>query len=193
MTLVVALVAGAAAFVQGRRATSARDRAEVSRIAAVSRSLTERQPDVGLLLAAEAYRRHDDADTRSTLLTALETHPLLAGLLYGNDSGLEATRLHARRRAAGDADVRRHGTILWDTATRALVDVLRHEDDILLDAAISPDGRWLAVPAVVETDDGVVGSPPGLGPVDPHARPGGARARLAGSPRPSSAPTAGGW
>ena len=60
-------------------------------IAAVSRSLTERQPDVGLLLAAEAYRRHDDADTRSTLLTALQTHPLLTGLLYGDDSGLEAT------------------------------------------------------------------------------------------------------
>ena len=37
------------------------------------------------------------------------------------------------------------------------MDVLRHEDDIILGAAISPDGRWLAVPAVVETDEGVVG------------------------------------
>lgn len=155
VTLVVALIAGATAFIQGRRATSARDRAEVSRIAAVSRSLTERQPDVGLLLAAEAYRRHDDPDTRSTLLAALQTHPLLTGLLYGTESGLQAAVFTPD--GALLATPTSDGTRLWDTSTRALVGVLRHEDDIILGAAISPDGRWLAVPAVAETDEGVVG------------------------------------
>ncbi len=157
VALVVALVAGAAAFVQAHRADTSRARAEVARIAAVSRSLTERQPDVGLLLAAEAYRRHDDDETRSTLLTALETHPLLEGLLYGNDSGLEAavfspdaTRLYT---PTSDGT----GTIVWDTATREQVAVLDHEDDITLGAAVSPDGRWLAVPAVVELEDDVQG------------------------------------
>ncbi len=157
VALVVALVAGAAAVVQAHQADTSRARAEVARIAAVSRSLTERQPDVGLLLAAEAYRRHDDEETRSTLLTALETHPLLAGLLYGNDSGLEAavfspdaTRLYT---PTSDGT----GTIVWDTATREQVAVLDHEDDITLGAAVSPDGRWLAVPAVVELEDDIQG------------------------------------
>ena len=157
VALVVALLAGGAAVVQARRADTSRARAEVARIAAVSRSLVERQPDVGLLLAAEAYRRHDDDETRSTLLTALETHPLLEGLLYGNDSGLEAavfspdaTRLYT---PTSDGT----GTIVWDTATREQVAVLDHEDDILLGAAVSPDGRWLAVPAVVELEDEIQG------------------------------------
>lgn len=157
VALVIALLAGAAAFVQAHRADTSRARAEVARIAAVSRSLTQRQPDVGLLLAAEAYRRHDDEETRSTLLTALETHPLLEGLLYGNDSGLEAavfspdaTRLYT---PTSDGT----GTIVWDTATREQVAVLDHEDDITLGAAVSPDGRWLAVPAVVELEDDIQG------------------------------------
>ena len=72
------------------RPPTPRDHADVARLAAVSRSLVERQPDVGLLLAAEAYRREDSADTRSTLLAAVEAHPLLEGLLYGTESGLEA-------------------------------------------------------------------------------------------------------
>ena len=37
------------------------------------------------------------------------------------------------------------------------MDTLRNEDDIVLGAAISPDGRWLVVPAVVEAEDGVSG------------------------------------
>ena len=153
--LLLALIAGSVALIQGREATASRDRAEVSRIAALSRSLTERQPDVGLLLAAEAYRRHDDADTRSTLLTALQTHPLLAGLLYGEDSGLEAAVFTPD--GALLATPTSDGTRLWDTSTRELVDTLRNEDDTLLGAAISPDGRWLAVPAVVKSDGTVTG------------------------------------
>jgi WD40 repeat protein/class 3 adenylate cyclase len=157
VALVVALVAAGAAFVQGRRATSERDRAEVSRIAAVSRSLTERQPAVGLLLAAEAYRRRDDSDTRSTLLAALETHPLLAGLLYGEESGFEATVFTPDGELLATPTSDGAGTILWDTESRTRVDVLRDGDDILLDAAVSPDGRWLAVPAVSETPAGPFG------------------------------------
>ena len=155
LTLVVALVAGGTAVVQGQRAATSRDRAEVSRVAAVSRSLTERQPDVGLLLAAEAYQRQDDADTRSTLLSGLQTHPLLTGLLYGDQSGLEAAVFtpDGRLLATPTSD----GTRLWDTTSRELVDTLHNGHDIVLGAAISPDGRWLAAPAVVEADGGVSG------------------------------------
>ena len=130
----------------------------------MSRSLTERQPDVGLLLAVEAYRRHDDADTRSTLLAALQTHPLLSGLLYGSsESGLEAAVFSPD--GALLATPTSDGTRLWDTSTRELVDVLRHEDDIILGAAISPDGRWLAVPGGGGVRCRGRGAPPDLGSV----------------------------
>src|SRR5205823_12814631 len=155
VVLVIALVAAATAFIQRSRASSARERADVSRVAAVSRSLVERQPDVGLLLAAEAFRREDNADTRSTLLSGLETHPLLAGLLYGVESGLDAVAFTPDGRLLATATSDGTGTILWDTATRRRTAVLRYQHDIVLDAAISPDGRWLALPAVWEEADAV--------------------------------------
>ncbi len=154
VALVLALIAVAAAVMQGRDADTARDRAEVSRIAAVSRSLTERQPDVGLLLAAEAYRRHDDRETRSTLLTTLETHPLLAGLLHGNQSGLEATVFSPDGERLYTPTSDGTGTIVWDAATNQQIDVLAHEEDIALDADVSPDGRWLVVAGVAESEAG---------------------------------------
>ena len=147
VALVVALVGATVAVNQGRRAAASRDRAEVARLAAVSRSLVERQPDLGLLLSVEAHRREDSLDTRGTLLAALEAHPLLEGLVYGTESGLEAAAFtpDGRLLATPTSD---SGTLLWDTATRRRLGALHHGEDIVLDAAISPDGRTLAAAAV---------------------------------------------
>jgi WD40 repeat protein/class 3 adenylate cyclase len=153
--LVIALIGGAAAAVQSRRATSARDRADVARLAAVSRSLVERQPDVGLLLAAEAYRRQPGAEARDALLAGLETHPLLEGLLYGVDSGLEAVVFTPDGKLVATPTSDGSGTLLWDAETRRQIGALRHGRDLAFGVAISPDGRWLVVPAVAETDEGV--------------------------------------
>ena len=112
------MIGGAVAVVRGRQAADSRDRADVARLAAVSRSLIERQPDVGLLLAVEAHRREDSAETRSTLLSALEAHPLLEGLIYGTDSGLEAAAFTPDGRTLATPTSDGSGTILWDTATR---------------------------------------------------------------------------
>ena len=65
--------------------------------------------------------------------------------------------VHARRRAPGDADVRRHGDAPVGDRDARQVDVLRNKNEILLGVAVSPDGRWLVVPAVVETTAGVSG------------------------------------
>ncbi|MET0825824.1 MAG: WD40 repeat domain-containing protein, partial [Acidimicrobiales bacterium] len=92
--------------------------------------------------------------TRGTLLTALETHPLLTGLLYGNESGLEATVFSPDGELLFTPTSDGTGTIVWDAATRTQIDVLAHEDDLDLDAAVSPDGRWLVIPAVAEDADG---------------------------------------
>ena len=147
----VAAVAGASfAIVQGRRAADERDRAEVARLAALSRATVERQPDIGLLLAAEAYQREDNAASRSSLLEAVATHPLLSGLLYGVDSGLEAAVFSPDGRLLATPTSDGSGTLLWDTATRRRLAALRNGDDIVLGAAISPDGRRLVVPAISE-------------------------------------------
>jgi WD40 repeat protein/tRNA A-37 threonylcarbamoyl transferase component Bud32 len=148
LALVAALVAGGLAIRRQHEASRSRDLADIARVAAVSRGLVDRQPDVGLLLAAAAFDLADTADTRGTLLQAVETHPMLEGLIYGAESGLEAAVFSPDGTVLATPTSDGTGTILWDTATRQRVDVLRHEDDISLGAAISPDGRWLAVPAI---------------------------------------------
>ena len=42
------------------------------------------------------------------------------------------------------------GSIVWSTTSRRRLAVLDHGNGILLGAAISPSGRWLAVPAIYE-------------------------------------------
>ncbi|HET9543320.1 MAG TPA: WD40 repeat domain-containing protein, partial [Acidimicrobiales bacterium] len=154
VALVVAVVAALVAYGQRREAADARDRADVARVAAVSRSLMDSQPDVGLLLAATAYDLEDTADTRSTLLSALEAHPLLEGLIYGNDSGLESATFSPDGQVLATATSDGTGTLLWDTETHDQLAALAHEGDLSLDTAISPDGRTLAVPAIHYREDG---------------------------------------
>src|SRR5437763_643633 len=45
------------------------------------------------------------------------------------------------------------GILLWDTATRRRAGTLRNEHDMLLDAAVSPDGQWLAAAAYWQQGD----------------------------------------
>jgi WD40 repeat protein/class 3 adenylate cyclase/tRNA A-37 threonylcarbamoyl transferase component Bud32 len=150
LVLVVAIVAGSVAFVQRRRAAEARDRADVERVAAVARTVVERQPDLGLLLAVGAYRLDPRAETRSTLLTALTANPLLLGVLHGRESGLEAAAFSPDGTTLATPTSDGTGTILWDTGSRAVIATLRREDGLVnLGAAFSPDGRWLAVPVAL--------------------------------------------
>ena len=156
IALVVAIVAGALALVSRERAADERDRADVSRIAAESRSVIERSPDLGLLLAVEAYRLRDDADTRSTVLAAVEAHPQLLGLLEGTASGLEAAIFSPDGKLLATPTSDGSGTLLWDVATHERIAVLRHGKNVILGGAISPDGRWLVLPAIREEGDDVI-------------------------------------
>ena len=148
VALVLAMIGGGIAVVRGRQAGQSRDHADVARLAAVSRSVIERQPDVGLLLAVEAQRRENSGETRSALLSALEAHPLLEGLIYGTDSGLGAAAFTPDGRTLATPTSDGTGTILWDTGTHRRVATLRHGKALVLDVGISPDGRTLVAPAV---------------------------------------------
>jgi WD40 repeat protein len=89
--LVAALIGGALAVVNARRADEQRHKAanaaslaeqrqrdaETARLVAESERALDSHLDLGLLLAAESYRRADTTDTRGALLTAL-THNMSA-------------------------------------------------------------------------------------------------------------------
>ena len=85
-----------------------------------------RQPDVGTLLAAEAYRRRATDDTKSTLLSALQAHPLLDGLLYGANSRLEAVVFTPDGKQLVTPTSDGTGTLIWDTRTRRRIAQLKH-------------------------------------------------------------------
>jgi WD40 repeat protein/class 3 adenylate cyclase len=156
VALVVALIAGSVAFVQQRHAATARDHADVARVAAVSRSVIDRQADVGLLLAAAAYRLEANDDTRSTLLSALTTHPLLLGLLHGSQSGLNEAVISRDGRTIATPTA--GGTILWDARSHRRLASLGYERDLALGADFSPDGRFLAVGVTSGTTEADVGA-----------------------------------
>ena len=150
LALVVALGAGAFALIKQQDAADSRDRADIARVAAVSRSVVERQPDLGLLLAVAAFELEDTEDTRAALLGGLQTNPLLFGLLHGVDSGLEAAVFSPDGSELVTPTSDGTGTIVWSTSSRRRLAVLDRGNGILLGAAISPSGRWLAVPAIYE-------------------------------------------
>ncbi len=155
VALVVALVAGGLALVSRSRTADARDRADVSRVSAVSRSVIERSPALGTLLAVEARRLRDNEETRGALLAAIEAHPQLLGLLHGTDSGLEAAIFSPDGKLLATPTSDGTGVLLWDAGSHSRVAVLRQGRNIILGGAISPDGRWLVVPVIRETEDGV--------------------------------------
>ena len=150
VALVAALGAGAFALVKQQDAADSRDRADIARVAAVSRSVVERQPDLGLLLAVAAFELDDTEETRGALLEGLQTNPLLFGLLHGVDSGLEAAVFSPDGSKLVTPTTDGTGSIVWSTTSRRRLAVLDHGNGILQGAAISPSGRWLAVPAIYE-------------------------------------------
>ena len=150
VALVAALLAGAFALIKQQDAADSRDRADTARVAAVSRSVVERQPDLGLLLAVAAFELDNTEETRGALLEGLQTNPLLFGLLHGVDSGLEAAVFSPDGSKLVTPTTDGTGSIVWSTTSRRRLAVLDRGNGILQDAAISPNGRWLAVPAIYE-------------------------------------------
>jgi WD40 repeat protein/class 3 adenylate cyclase len=150
VALVAALLAGGFALIKQQDAADSRDRADIARVAAVSRSLVERQPDLGLLLAVAAFELDNTEETRGALLEGLQANPLLFGLLHGVDSGLESAVFSPDGRKLVTPTADGTGSIVWSTTSRRRLAVLDRGNGILQDAAISPSGRWLAVPAIYE-------------------------------------------
>ena len=142
--LVAALIAGSLALVQRGRARHSATVAQAGRLAAQSREVVAKHPDLALLLSLEAGRLDDSVDARSTLLGALEHGSRIRAWLRGFDTPVEATAFSPDGKLL--ASVTLDGTTLWDTATwRPVGPPLRSSQGGWQGVDFSPDGRTLAV------------------------------------------------
>jgi WD40 repeat protein len=142
--LVVAVITGSIAVVQRGRARHTATVAQAGRLAAQSREVAAKRPDVALLLALEAGRLDDSVDTRGALLGALEQGSRIRTWLQGFTSPVNATAFSPD---GGLLATLTHGeTTLWDTATwKPVGPPLRSRQGGWEGADFSPDGRTLAI------------------------------------------------
>ena len=143
--LALALVAGAVALVQRGHARHTATVAQAGRLAAESREVAAKHPDLALLLALEAGRLDDSVDSRGALLGALEHGSRIRAWLQGFDSPVVATAFNPRRHAPRGHDHRgdhalRHG--VRGTPARP---PLRSAQGGSSGVDFSPDGRTLAI------------------------------------------------
>jgi len=142
--LVVALIAGSFAVVQRGRARRSAIVAQAGRLAAQSREVAAKHPDLGLLLSLEAGRIDDSVDSRGALLGALEHGSRIRAWLQGFESPVGATAFSPDGKLL--ATVTLDGTTLWDTSTwRPVGPPLRSPQGGWEGVDFSPDGRTLAI------------------------------------------------
>ena len=142
--LVVAVIAGSFAVVQRGRARRSATVAQAGRLAAESREVAAKHPDLALLLALEAGRLDDSVDSRGALLGALEQGSRIRAWLQGFDSPVNATAFSPDGRLLATATLSE--IRLWDTATWTPVGPpLRSSQGGWEGVDFSPDGKTLAI------------------------------------------------
>jgi WD40 repeat protein len=152
------------------QATRERDQSRIARLVAESERQLDSHYDVGLLLAAEAYRRTDTPDTRGALLTALtgsmssevpalvsdvvsssvhRTHSQFLGFLAGSagrSMGLDVSAdgsMVASLRYAHDTNCGCALALLFDTISRREIGRFEIPFPVIVGIRVSPDGRMV--------------------------------------------------
>jgi WD40 repeat protein/class 3 adenylate cyclase/energy-coupling factor transporter ATP-binding protein EcfA2/predicted Ser/Thr protein kinase len=143
--LVLAIVAGVLAFVQRGHARRSAVVAQAGRLAAQSREVAGKHPDLALLLALEAGRRDNSIDTRGALLGALEHGSQIRVWLQGFDSPVIASAFNPSGTLLATTTI--EATTLWNTATwKPVGPPLRSSQGGWEEGVdFSPDGRTLAI------------------------------------------------
>ena len=150
VALVLVLIAGAVALVQRSSARRAATKATVSKLAAQSRELSGRAPDLSLLLALEANRHADSFDSRSALLGALARQPRLVTQFHDVTSDVLASRITPDGRRL--AVVTQSQTTFYDMATHRVAGARLHNPhNDWHSATFTPDGNFIAFPTTRAT------------------------------------------
>lgn len=128
---------------QSQRAEAQARVANAHRLAAQAQRYEERALDLALLLAVAADRTSSDADSQTSLLSALEARPGLEKYVRGPADSL--TAMAVSKDGQKVAAARYGGTIdVFAAATGQPLGELRVATDVLFALAFSPDGSRLA-------------------------------------------------
>jgi len=178
--LILAVLLATFAAWQWRSARQARLVAEQERdqtqftlsqlLASQAQLLLDKQLDLSLLLALEAFNKSDSPDSRGALLAAVTHDSALRSFLYSHQDQIRAVAVSpdGHLLASGGFD---NSVMLWDLATgQALGSPLSGHSDNVHSLAFSPDGRLLASGS---SDDTIVlwdlaGRQPALSPLTGH-------------------------
>jgi WD40 repeat protein len=157
-TVLIVLAAAVAlsvfALLQRNQAITQRDRAISLALASAADEQLGIHPDVSLLLSFDAYRASPTAQTRSSVISALEgiRRSGAEAILHGHTDYVSSVAFSPDGRtlvsASGDGTFR-----LWDVHShRQLGQPLRGHTDYVTGVAFSPDGRTLASASAASAD-----------------------------------------
>jgi len=148
--LVLALVAGAVAWQQGRTSDRRQVEAEARRVAAVADSMRFSDPRTAMRLSVAAARLADTTETRSALIGAMAQREDDVFAVPGADDGFDGSGNDVRR-LTGDGrsvvSVTADRVRIWDLRTRRLTLSAPGPGKLMdgVPAAVGPDGRTLAL------------------------------------------------
>ncbi|MFI0512770.1 DNA-binding protein [Streptomyces sp. WSLK1-5] len=148
--LVLALVAGAAAWQQNRTGDRRRVEAEARRVAAVADGMRFSDPRTAMRLSVAAARLADTTETRSTLIGAMAQRDEDVFAVPGADSGFDGSGNDVHRLTADGrsvVSVTADRVRIWDLRTRRLTLSAPGPGKLMdgVPAAVGPDGRTLAL------------------------------------------------
>ncbi|MEU0408820.1 hypothetical protein ABZ307_13565 [Streptomyces griseorubiginosus] len=148
--LVLALVAGAAAWQQGRTSDRRQVEAEARRVAAVADGMRFSDPRTAMRLSVAAARLADTTETRSALIGAMAQRDEDVFAVPGADAGFDGSgndvhRLTADGRSVVSVTAAR--IRIWDLRTRRLTLSAPGPGKLMdgVPAAVAQDGRTLAL------------------------------------------------
>lgn len=148
--LVLALVAGAVAWQQGRTSDRRQVEAEARRVAAVADSMRFSDPRTAMRLSVAAAGLADTTETRSALIGAMAQREDDAFAVPGADDGFDGSGNDVRRLTADGrsvVSVTADRVRIWDLRTRRLTLSAPGPGKLMdgVPAAVGPDGRTLAL------------------------------------------------
>ena len=139
IALAVSLVLTAVAVVARNRAAHERDVARAQSLAAAARSELDTDPELSVMLSAEAYRRQPTIEAEEVLRESLSQSQVEQTLDQGEQPVVDVAYRGDGRAVTGTADGR---VRVWDLRTGDAVAELDVGDDLAV-LATSPDGRRL--------------------------------------------------